>query len=569
MPQNSLLAGPAPSAPVAPAATTVASAATAPAAEPAPAPVVVLAGDLPEDTAALFGPGPAVVRHAGAGPDGLRAALAGADAVLLGDGPALDAAALAAAPRLKVVARAGAGLGAVDVAAATRRGVQVTAAPDAESLSTAELVVGMLVAVARNIPQAHASLTGGAWQRGRFGGAELAGRTVGLIGLGRVGSLVAERLTAFAMRPVAYDPYAAPEAAAALGVRLAPLDEVLAAADFLTVQAPLTEETRGLLGFEALRRVRHGVRLVTVADEGVVDAHELRVALKEGRVAAAALDLDPAGAYAGLVGLENVVATPRLAARSAEAARRGAASAAESVRLALGGAYGPHVVNMHGHAVSDAVRPWLGLAERLGEALTALAGSLPSHLEVTLLGALAEQDADVLELAALKGVLSGPSGHPVSLVNAPLRARERGLTVRLGRAADAGSHHSAVALRAIGADGTTVRLAGTLSGIRRHRRLTEVLGYDLELPLDGDLAFFEYPDRPGAVGEIGTRLAAAGVGIESMRVARAGEPAHALAALATDAPVPPHALTEAARRVGARHSRTVPADRPRSAPRRW
>ncbi|MFP3989101.1 NAD(P)-dependent oxidoreductase [Streptomyces sp. E11-3] len=525
--------------------------------------VVLLVGEFTPGTVDALGSG-AEVRHCdGRDRGALLAALADADAVLVGDTPVLDRQAIDAAPRLKVIARAGAGVDQLDTQAATERGIQVTDAPEAEALSTAELTVGMLLAVARNIPQANAALSAGAWQRSRYSGVELSGKVLGVIGLGRVGALVAERLAAFGLDVVAYDPHAAPERAAALGVRLVPWDQVLAEADFLSVHVPRTAETAGLLGFDALSRVKPGVRIVSVSHEEVVDAGELYAALKEGRVAAAALDLSAAGAYAdtALTELDNVVVTPGLAARSEEAANRAGAVAAESVRLALAGEYGPNVVNMHGHAISAEVQPWLALAERLGAVLTA-AGSVPKVLEVQLRGDLAQEEAaGVLELAALKGVLSGPSGHPVGLVNAPSRAREHGMTVRLTRAADAGSYHSVLSLRGIHADGAVTSLAGTLLGRRRQHRLTEAFGHDLELALDGNLAVFRYPDRPGAVGEIGGELADADVGIESMRVARDDSTGTAVAALVTEVPVPPHTLAAAAASVGAFHSCTVRAGR--------
>ncbi|MDN3028240.1 NAD(P)-dependent oxidoreductase [Streptomyces sp. S.PB5] len=523
--------------------------------------VVLLAGEFTAETVRELGFGVTVLRCDGTDRDALLAALAEADAVLVGDAPVIDAEAIAAAPELKIIARAGAALGNVDVAAATERGIQVTDAPEAEALSVAELTVGMLLAVARNIPQAHAALTAGAWQRSLYSGVELSGKVLGIVGLGRVGGLVAERLRAFGMDVVAYDPYAAPERAAALGVRLAPFDQVLAAADFLSVHVPGTGETAGLLDFDALNRVRPEVRLVSVSGTGAFDTNELYAALKEGRVAAAALDLSAARepADAALAGLDNVVVTPGLAVRSDEAGQRAGAVAAEAVRLALAGEYGPNVVNTHGHAIGDTVRPWLALTERLGEVLTAAAGSIPQHLEVRLLGDLAAEQAGILELAALKGVLSGPSRHPTSLVNAPLRARERGMTVRLVTETEAGSHRSAVALRGIRADGGSVRLAGTLSGLRRHPRLIEAFGHELELPVDGNLAFVSYPDRPGAVGAIGEELADADVNIESLWVARDADTGTALAALVTDVPVAKDVLASAAARVEASHSCTVRA----------
>lgn len=311
--------------------------------------VVLIADALSPQAAELLARNPSVeVRHVdGTDRPALLAALPGADALLVRSATRVDAEALAAAPRLKAVARAGVGLDNVDVAAATAAGVLVANAPASNVVSAAEHAVALLLALARQVPRADASLREGRWARASFAGVELAGKTVGVLGLGRIGSLVARRLAAFDMEVVAHDPYADEEHARSLGVRLTGLDELLARARFLTVHLPLTAATKGLIGADALRRVRPDLRIVNAARGGIVDEEALYAALVEGRVAGAALDVyerEPC-TDSPLFGLDNVVVTPHLGASTPEAQERAGTQAAESVLLALAGLPVPDAVN--------------------------------------------------------------------------------------------------------------------------------------------------------------------------------------------------------------------------------
>lgn len=310
--------------------------------------VVLIAEELSPATVTALGPD-VVVRHCvGADRESLLAALPGADAVLVRSATHMDAQAIAAGTRLKVIGRAGVGLDNVDVAAATRAGVMVVNAPTANVVSAAELTVGLLLAVARNIPQAGAALKEGQWQRSRYTGVELSGKTLGIIGLGRIGSLVARRMEAFGMRLLAYDPYVRPESAARNGVLVTGLDELLAEADFLTIHLPRTSETAGLIGFDALHKVKPGVRLVNTARGGIVDEAELYAALKEGRVAGAAIDVfatEPC-TDSPLFELDNVIVTPHLGAGTAEAQERAGTTVAASVRQALSGRFVPEAAGV-------------------------------------------------------------------------------------------------------------------------------------------------------------------------------------------------------------------------------
>ncbi|WP_460068190.1 phosphoglycerate dehydrogenase [Streptomyces sp. YKOK-I1] len=532
-------------------------------------PVVLLAEELSPATVDALGPDVEVRRVDGTDRAALLPALADADAVLVRSATLMDREALGAAPRLKIIARAGVGLDNVDVTAATEAGVLVANAPTSNIASAAELACGLLLAVARTIPQADAALKAGSWQRARWTGTELSGKVLGVVGLGRIGSLVAHRMAAFGMEVVGYDPYVSAGHAAAAGVRLLSLDALLARADFLTVHLPRTRETTGLIGFEALRKVKPTVRIVNAARGGIVDENELYAALKEGRVAGAGLDVfesEPC-TDSPLFGLDSVVVTPHLGASTDEAQEKAGVAAARSVRLALAGDAVPDAVNVRGGPVSEAVRPWLPLAERLGQVFTRAAGGVPARLEVRLLGGLAGEPAGVLELGALKGVLDHRATGAVSHVNAPLVARERGLTSGLTcgpttgptTGESAGGQRSAVALRGIFPDGRVVTVTGTLAGPRLRGRLVEVLGHELDLPLSGHLAFLRYPDRPGAVGLIGGEFAAEGADIAAMQVSRDASGATALAGFHTDAPVPPTALGRAAAAVGADLSWCVPA----------
>ena len=304
----------------------------------------------------------------------------------------------------------------------------VVNAPTSNIVSAAEHAVGLLLAVARNVPQAAASLRDGQWRRSAFTGVELNGKVAGILGLGRIGVLVAERLAAFGMRVIAYDPYVPAARAAQAGVRLASLDELLAEADFITVHLPKNAETAGLLGDRELHLVKPAVRIVNAARGGIVDEHALALALKEGRVAGAGIDVFAAEPATGnpLLEFPSVVGTPHLGASTAEAQEKAGTQVARSVRLALAGEFVPDAVNVQGGAVHEDVKPGLPLAEKLGRIFTALAGGMAARLDVEVRGEIAAHDVRVLQLAALKGVFADVVEDPVTYVNAPLLAADRG-----------------------------------------------------------------------------------------------------------------------------------------------
>ncbi|GGN54189.1 D-3-phosphoglycerate dehydrogenase [Actinoplanes lobatus] len=482
----------------------------------------------------------------------LAEALADADAVIIRSATRIDAPVLAAGQRLRVVARAGVGLDNVDVPAATARGVLVVNAPTSNIVSAAEQAVALLLAVARHTAAASAALKAGAWRRSAYTGVEVQGKIVGVVGLGRIGVLFAQRMAAFGVRLVAYDPYVQPARAAQLGVRLVTLEELLRESDFISVHLPRTPETVGLIGEKELALVKPGVRIVNAARGGLVDERALAEALADGRVAGAGLDVfetEPL-TESPLFALDNVVVTPHLGASTVEAQDKAGLAVARSVRLALRGEFVPDAVNVRaGGPVDEDVRPLLPLAERLGRVLTAVAGHLPERVTVEVHGAAAGHDVTVLELAVLKGLFAPVVSEPVTYVNAPHLAAERGVTVETAAVEEPGD---LIRVRGGLPDGRTVSVAG-----RAAATLVEVDDFDLDLPLGGVLLFFRYTDRPGVVGRIGTTLGRAGVNIAAMRVSRRAAGGEALMTLTVDSSVEPDLLGRVAAEIGASRAAVV------------
>jgi D-3-phosphoglycerate dehydrogenase len=458
-----------------------------------------------------------------------------------------------------VVARAGVGLDNVDVAAATQAGVMVVNAPVSNVVSAAELAITLLLSVARKVPQASATLKSGLWKRSAFTGTELFEKTVGVVGLGRIGQLVAHRLAAFGTTILAYDPYVTSARAGQLGVRLVGLDELLAASDFITVHLPRTPETVGLIGDEALRQVKPGVRIVNAARGGIVDEAALLTALKDGRVAAAGLDVfatEPCTS-SPLFDLDQVVVTPHLGASTDEAQERAGVSVARSVRLALAGELVPDAVNVSGGLIAEDVRPGIGLVEKLGRVFTALAGGVPVQLDVEVHGEIIQHDVSVLRLAALKGIFADVVEGHVSYVNAPVLAAERGIDVRLLTDPSSPEFRNVITLSGTLADGARLSVSGTLTGPKQVEKLVGIDGLDLELPLADHTLVLKYTDRPGVVGTVGGLLGAAGVNIAAMQVARAAEGGLALGVLTLDQALRHQVLEELIAAVGASSGRVV------------
>ncbi|MFL6100444.1 MAG: phosphoglycerate dehydrogenase [Actinomycetales bacterium] len=522
-------------------------------------PVVLIAEELSPATIEALGPDFEIRHCDGANRSDLLAAVTDVDALLVRSATRVDAEALAVARKLKVVARAGVGLDNVDVGAATQAGVMVVNAPTSNIVSAAELAIGLLLASARNIPAADSSLKDGRWERSRYTGVELYEKVVGIVGLGRIGVLVAQRLSAFGMEVVAFDPYVSRARAAQMGVRLVGLEELLAVSDFISVHLPKTPETVGLIGEQALRLVKPTVRVINAARGGIVDEHALAVALKEGRVAGAGIDVfatEPT-TESPLFDFKSVVVTPHLGASTDEAQEKAGIAVARSVRLALAGELVPDAVNVSGGVIDEEVRPGIPLAEKLGRIFTALAGTLPTALDVEVRGEITQKDVGVLELAALKGVFRDVVEDAVSYVNAPVLAADRGVDVRLVTDPVSEDFRNVIALRGALADGTEVSVAGTLTGPKQIEKIVGVHGVDIEVTVSAHMAFFRYADRPGVVGVLGRILGDAGINIAGMQVGRDQRGGAAVVALTVDSAIPAGVLAEIAEEIGAETARVV------------
>jgi len=454
------------------------------------------------------------------------------------------------------------GLDNVDVEAATRAGVMVVNAPTSNVVSAAEHAVALLLSTARNVPQAMASLKSGQWKRSAFTGVELQDKVAGILGLGKIGVLVAQRLAAFGMTVIAYDPYVAAARAAQLGIRLVSLEELLTESDFISVHLPKNAETTGLLGDRQLRTVRPGVRIINAARGGIVDESALASALADGRVAGAALDVyatEPC-TDSPLFALPNVVVTPHLGASTQEAQEKAGTQVARSVRLALAGEFVPDAVNVQGGTVDEVLRPGLPLAEKLGRIFTAVAGGIAARIEVEVRGEIAGLDVSVLQLAALKGVFSDIVEDAVTYVNAPLLAADRGVEVSLSTEKQSPDWRNVVTLRGALPGGQIVSVGGTLTGQRQLEKLVEVNGFDMEIAPAEHMVFFTYSDRPGIVGIVGQILGTQGINIAGMQVCRDARGGHALIVLTVDSALPPEVLDEITSSIGAVYGRAVDLD---------
>ena len=470
--------------------------------------------------------------------------IGGYDGLIVRSGTRADAELIERATALKVIGRAGIGLDNVDVDAATHHGIVVVNAPTSNVLSAAEHTIALMLSLARNIPAADASLRAGRWDREKFEGVELHGKTLAILGLGRIGTLVAQRALALGMRVIAYDPYVARQRAGQMGVELiGSLNEALAAADFVTLHLPKSSETAALIGADELAVMKPTARIVNASRGGILDESALAEALSSGRLGGAALDVfstEPPGKLA-LFDLPSVVVTPHLGASTEEAQEKAGTAIAEQVLLALRGELAPYAVNVSaGRELSDVVRPFLPLAEKLGRIFTALSGGNEHRVEFSFQGQIADQDTRVLTLAALKGMFASVVHEPVTYVNAPLVAAERGIEVIETKSAMSRDYVNAIEVSS--SAGPVV--GGTLVGKRNEERLVRVLDFDVDFPPGPYMCFLRYDDRPGVIGAIGTILGRAGVNIADMRVGRQEKGGEALMCLAVDQPIEPDVLRE-------------------------
>ena len=495
-----------------------------------------------------------VVVRLGLTPAELLSEVATANALVIRSETQVTSEVLEAGRSLVVVGRAGIGLDNVDVAAATRRGVMVVNAPQSNVISAAEHTMALLLAQARNLPQAHSALKEGKWQRTKWTGVELHGKVLGVVGLGRIGALVAQRALAFGMQLVAYDPYVSAERARQMGVELMDLDQLMATADFVSIHLPKTRETLGLIGRDLLRRAKPGMRIVNTSRGGIVDEDALAWAVSEGIIAGAALDVfakEPT-TESPLFALDPVVVTPHLGASTSEAQDKAGETIAEQVQLALAGDFVPYAVNVSASEASETVRPFLALAERLGGLFASLNDGVPTALVVEYQGELADYDTRILTLAVLKGLLGKGSEEPVSYVNAPQLASERGIEVKETKTSAAHDYVNLITLR-----GGDHAVAGSLFGLRAEARLVMVDDHTVDIPPARHMLIVRNEDRPGLIGLVGLTVGQAGVNISDMDVGRSPSGEAALMVLSTDQPVPPEVLTTLRRESGILHVDTV------------
>lgn len=457
------------------------------------------------------------------------------------------------AHNLKIVGRAGVGVDNVDVTAATQRGVIVANAPTSNVVSAAEHTVALLLAQARNIPAATASLKSGKWERSKFEGVELLGKTVGIIGLGRIGALVAQRLSGFGVKLIGYDPYITKEHAAQIGVeRFDTLDEVLERADLITVHLPKSKETIGMFGAEQFAKMKDGVRLVNTARGGIYETEALEQALKSGKVAGASIDVyekEPTTS-SPLFDFDQVVVTPHLGASTAEAQDKAGVMIAEQIAAGLKGDFVSNAVNIAlvPGEVMESLKPFLPLCEQMGRMFPQVAEGPVGEIDLEFAGTIAEHDTKLLTIAFLKGFLESQVHEPVNYVNAPVLAEQRGINVRESRTHVSRDYVNLVTATAPVPEGSgdgdmdQILIAGTLIGKKNEPRFVKLYKFEIDIAPTQYMAFFRYVDKPGMIGKVGTTLGEHDINIASMQVGRKKFHGQAVMGINVDSVIPKDVL---------------------------
>jgi D-3-phosphoglycerate dehydrogenase len=502
-------------------------------------PVVLIAEELSPATLEALGPDFEIRNVDGADRAALLPALAEANAVLIRSATKMDEEAIAAAPKLKVIARAGVGLDNVDIKAATNAGVMVVNAPTSNIISAAELAIAQIMGLARHIPDANASLKAGEWKRNKFTGVELYEKTIGIIGLGRIGTLVAQRLAGFGTTLIGFDPYVTQARAEQMGVELVSIEELMKRSDFITIHIPKTPETTGMISTPQFAMAKPNLRIVNCSRGGIIDEAALFDALSSGQIAGAGLDVfvNEPPKDSPLLTLPNILVTPHLGASTDEAQEKAGISVARSVRLALAGDLVPDAVNVAGGVIDSSVKPGIPLAEKLGQIVAGLAHTSIVSVEFEARGEIAAHDVTVLKLAALKGLFQTMVTEQVSYVNAPLMAEQRGVEVRLTQDTVSDEYRNVTTLKAVLSDGTTVSAGGTVIGPKHHQKVVSINGYDVELSMAEHMVVMVYQDRPGIVAIYGKAFAEAGINIAAMTIARQQKGGKALSVITVDSPV--------------------------------
>ena len=522
-------------------------------------PIVLIAEELSPATVKALGPDFEIRNCDGANREELFRSIVDADAILVRSATKLDSEALSHAKKLRIIARAGVGLDNVDVAAATTQGIMVVNAPTSNITSAAELAVSLLLASARNIVPANIALKKGEWKRSKFTGIELSEKTIGIVGFGRIGVLVAQRLAGFGVHLIAYDPFVQPAKAATHNVRMVSLDELLEQSDFITVHLPKTPETAGLIGEEALKKVKPTVRIINASRGGIVNEQALFTALKEGRVAGAGIDVydsEPC-TDSPLFTLDQVVSTPHLGASTDEAQEKAGIAVAKSVRLALSGELVPDAVNVSGGAIAKPVRPLLPLVENMGRIAAGLVAGAINRVHVEVSGEVVENELKILEISAMKGILTQLVHEPVSYVNAPLLAKDRGIEISLHTTLESPNFKVVAKVELTTNTGEVASASGTITGPNSTIKLVGIDKYELDVAISDQMAFIQYEDRPGMIGIIGGILGKSEINIANLQLARETKGGNALVVLTLDSEIPQSVLSEIANALAAKFAKTV------------
>jgi D-3-phosphoglycerate dehydrogenase / 2-oxoglutarate reductase len=480
----------------------------------------------------------------GLSPEQLQSVIKGAHALIVRSATQVDQELLAAADELVVVGRAGVGLDNVDVEAATKRGVMVANAPESNIVSAAEHTMAMLLSVARNVPQAHSALVQGRWERSKWEGVELFDKTLGIVGLGRIGKLVAQRAAAFGMRIIAFDPFVSEERARALNIELSELDSLVERSDFITVHLPKNKDTINLFNTAMFAKAKPSLRIINVARGGIINEAELADAVKNGVIAGAALDVfdkEPT-TESPLFGIPGIVVTPHLGASTTEAQDRAGDDIADQIILALAGDFVPYAVNISAADANETLKPYLPLAERLGRLFSTAAGSDISELEVVASGEIAGYDTRILALSAIKGFFAQRHTEAVTYVNAPQIATAQGITIKETTVPTGSANSDYVNLVTLRAG--THSIAATLVGPRRQARIVMVDDHVTDVPPSDHMLVVRNDDRPGVIGLVGTLLGRHNVNIADMDVGRADTPGTALMVISPTAEITDEVIQE-------------------------
>ena len=467
--------------------------------------------------------------------EALLAEVRDADAVIIRSATTITKEVIKNGEKLLVIGRAGIGLDNVDVNAATEQGVMVVNAPKSNILSAAEHTIALILAQARNIPQANSALKSGRWERNEWTGVELADKTLGIIGLGRIGKLVAQRALAFGMNLVAYDPFVATERARQLSVQLMSLEELIQVSDFLTIHVAKTPETENLINAELLSLAKPSLRIINVARGGIVNEVDLAEAVTTGKIAGAAIDVfenEPV-TESPLFSLPQIVVTPHLGASTTEAQDKAGESIAEQVELALLGEFVPHAVNVAASEAAETVRPFLPLAEQLGAIFSGLLNELPEIVEIEFAGEIGGYDNKITELSAVKGLLAGITDQPISYVNAIDVAKDHGVQIRSVTTTSSADYVNTVTIR-----GGEHAIAGTLVGLKGEARIVMVDDHTVDMPPSTHMVILRNDDRPGVIGKVGTILGEERINIVDMNVGRSKDGLGALMVISTQDEVP-------------------------------